>query len=119
MAYQSSKQPHCRCCGKPIPKYTDNVYVRHSDDLGPRLSGQVEGPLFTKADCQAKTNHQVMSVAYEHGERRVWKFSTWDGESYVDEFFCKGTCATRLAYVMARGGHCTVAYNDAVKKARA
>lgn len=48
--------------------------------------------------------------------RLVSGFSTWDGESYADEFFCNGKCALRFAYVMARDGHCTVAYNNAKRK---
>jgi hypothetical protein len=50
--------------------------------------------------------------------RLVSSFTVWDGESYVDEFFCNGKCATRFAYVMARAGYRTTDYDAAVKRDR-
>ncbi len=114
-------RPLCHCCGKPIPKRTDLHWVRDADSLteGGTLK-YVLGPLYSKADCQRNANQEVVSVSYmsRKDERRVASFTTWDGESYVDEFFCKGTCATQFAYVMARAGRCTNLYNEAVAKQR-
>lgn len=102
-------RPLCVCCGKPIPKRTDLVWVRDPDSIQGGVQPHVAGPLYSKADCQRLSNHQVASVSYmpRHGERRVSHFTVWNGESYVDEFFCKGSCANRFAYVMARAGRCT------------
>lgn len=125
-------RPLCRCCGKPIPKRTVayTVYLtaekaeevnRWHANCGHQWSRAVAGPLHNKAECQAKVNGQVVSVSYggrsEGGQidkRRVGHFTVWDGESYADEFFCKGSCATRFAYVMARAGRCTNLYSQAV-----
>lgn len=111
-------RPLCHCCGKPIPKRTELVWVRDPDSVQGGVSKHVSGPLHSKTDCQRHVNQQVVSVSYmpRNGERRVSHFTTWDGESYVDEFFCKGSCATQFAYVMARAGRCTNFYNEAIAK---
>lgn len=113
--------PLCRYCGQPIPKRTQHIWVRDADRLmdgGP--TKYVLGPLYTKADCQRHSNHQVVSVSYrtpgappDGGRRRVSHFTVWDGESYADEFFCKGACAQLFGRLMARGGHCTTLYTEA------
>lgn len=118
-----SEQPLCRHCGKPIAKHTESVYVRDPQGGSP-FSRAIEGPLYSKAECQERTNKQVISLRYYQkydyetdsrvGPRYVTSFNTWDGESYVDGSFCSGTCATKFAYLMARHGHCTKAYNEAM-----
>jgi hypothetical protein len=110
--YRSNKQPACRFCGAPIAKFTESHSVAWR-------SGQV---LRTIAECQALSNAQVVSVRYHEREpwadpegrlevratspegRFVTGFSTWDGESYIDEFFCNGAHAKRFAYQCARKG---------------
>lgn len=119
MPYESQTHPLCRCCGKPIPRFTRTIYVVGPNSV--QTKDVVVGPLYSKEDCQRHTNHRVVSVRYDDARhddpdqrRKVWRFTTWDGVSYEDEFFCKGTCATRFAYVMAHAGHCTVAYKNAL-----
>ena len=114
-------RPLCICCGKPIPKRTETYFVRDADRISEGgATKYVLGPLYSKADCQRHTNGSVTAVHYwpVNGERRVYYFSAWDGESYADEYFCKGSCATRFAYVMARAGRCTNLYNEAVSRQR-
>lgn len=100
-----SYQPLCNCCGAKIRKWTDNYYP-HRDARLP-----------DKAACQAKHNEKVVSVSYTYPEdwddnemrmkrtgepRYVWRYSTWDGESYIDSLFCSGTCETMFARNLAR-----------------
>jgi hypothetical protein len=121
MIFKSAIQPLCRSCGKPIRKHTETVYPRGDKVMGTA----VPSTLYSKADCQALTNKQVVSVSYHQGydfddkptgERWVWAFSTWDGESYVDRFFCGGPCRDRFAYACARIGKVLAPYNEAVAK---
>lgn len=117
MRYVSDVQPLCRYCGKPIGKHTITVFVKDAPskyDIADDWCRYVYGKLYSKADCQRHTNQQVVSVSYdreyyyENGRQRrvavgkeVHKFTTWDGRTYKDQFFCGGTCVQRFAYVMA------------------
>jgi len=67
----------------------------------------------TMADCQKLTNETVVSVEYQYetdsnyertGRRVVHSYSTWDGESYKDEFFCNGEHAKYFGYAAAHHG---------------
>lgn len=49
------------------------------------------------------------------GETIISAASVWDGESYVEEHFCKLACSATFGMVMAKAGHCTVAYLEARK----
>ena len=117
MAFKSPVQPLCRSCGKPIAKRTKMHSVRGS-----------EQPLRSKADAQKLTNERVIFLRYHTetdaymkptGKRRIWFFTTWDGESYVDEFFCTNNCAMRLAYACARVGKVLSGYKEAVEAGKA
>lgn len=103
--HKSLTQPLCRCCGKPIRKWTDNHYASDGHHVW-----------HTKAEVERASNERVVSVSYETvppneigylswalkrgaqaGERIIYRYSTWDGESYMDDLFCSGTCAERFA----------------------
>ena len=119
MRYRSHRQPLCRCCGNPIRKHTETV--------------QPKEVLKNKADCQRVSNYQVVSVSYrdvwsddpDTGERvrsrgTVFCFTTWDGITYEDEFFCTGSCAQRFGRFAAKHADvCTVAYVDALREQEA
>jgi hypothetical protein len=108
VAYRSATRPHCMQCGKAIAKFTDTVWVRsYPEARAPGLSRHILGPVYSKAECQARVNEEVVSVSYwvhaEGEERRhITHFSIWDGESWKDPFFCNGTCCQQYAYRMAR-----------------
>jgi hypothetical protein len=59
----------------------------------------------TKDECSRLTNETVVSVSKHHSGQHIEKFSTWDGESYEDEFFDNGRCAQKQGYAAARHGH--------------
>src|SRR5215813_1810657 len=113
VTHRDATPPLCVCCGKPIPKWTETVWVRREDDGYTASTGTtVYGVLRSKAECQARTNHKVVSVSYwgEGEKRHISHFGTWDGESYRDQWFCSGPCVDRFAYIMARAGRCTNLY---------
>lgn len=121
MTFKSPTQPLCRNCGRRIRKRTALVRVKEKPseydrpDLG--FSSYHYGVLHTKADCQRVSNQKVVSVDYHeiweddpssaYGDRTsrrgtVNTFTTWDGESYEDPYFCTGTCAKEFGYRAAR-----------------
>ena len=120
MAFKSRTPPLCHCCGKPIPKQNDWHFVSNTGEISHGYN--IAGPLYSKADCQRKTNHRVISLSYrtpfttKAEQRSVASFTTWDGESYKDEFFCSGPCIERFAYLMALAGRCSNLYNQAIAK---
>lgn len=110
--------PLCRCCGKPIPKRTVNHYPKPGHGKLPR----------SKEDCQRLTNHKVVSVSYHEDTPymrekgfagTVERFSTWDGESYTDDLFCKTACAEAFGRMAATlDAITTKAYVAAMKRRR-
>jgi hypothetical protein len=113
MTYKSPKQPHCLWCGTRIAKAT----TRHNV-VTPAMWRQSFREAYasmpkTIADCHKLTNEKVVSVDYQYeqdynfertGRRVVHSYSTWDGESYQDEFFCNGDHARQFGYAAAIHG---------------
>jgi hypothetical protein len=123
-----SAPPRCRYCGGAIAKRTerkrfaaeptqyktaDRGYVFYGDNGRPQ----------TAAEAQRYVNGRVVSI----GRERVWNdaqdatvdvgidwVGVWDGETYVDRFFCNGDHARLFGYVCARDGRATRAYNAAI-----
>lgn len=109
MTYKSDTQPRCRYCGKPIRKETHTYWfgqggnAGHSSDF---ITYRAEKPM-SKAEAQRLVNQQIVSVRREKypapGEETfVSQVTTWDGESYADEFFCSGEHARYFAYAVLR-----------------
>ena len=126
--FVSDTQPLCRGCDRPIAKWTESYNViehRHYRPDGP-AEGRAHVTRFgsaraidcpiprSKDDCQRLVNETVVNVQYskDPNDRYVVRFSTWDGESYRDEFFCTNNCAIALGYAMARKGWRLVANNE-------
>jgi hypothetical protein len=118
--------PLCRYCGAPIRKRTHTVYFgRAHDRLDDYLTERTERPT-SKEEAQRLLNHQIVSVRWTHGDRAAWsakvdydyicQVTTWDGERYVDPYFCNGEHARRFAYLFAKNGSATVDYTDARQK---
>lgn len=115
--FRSEHQPLCRNCGKPIAKHTESVY--------PTGTRNEDSGLYSKADCQKGRNDIVVSIEFSYetndyfertGHRWVSRFTVWDGETYIDQFFHNGECARKMGYLYARGGQATRAYNEALAK---
>ena len=121
MTHKSTTQPHCLWCGKRIAKRT----TRH-DVKGTGWAFKEGGPIVTREDLQKRTNGRIVSVKYHYenerhekmsqsiydnnyrrivsGQRTIHAYSTWDGESYVDPYFCNGDHARCFAYAAAKHG---------------
>ena len=109
-------QPLCRYCGEPIRKYTNTISLRTRKPGEDRLypSFQVATLPTTRAEAQrfTRNGHQIVRVKRTRRGNGISQFTTWDGESYVDEFFCNGSHARHFAYAAAQAGHRTKAYAE-------
>lgn len=111
----------CRYCGCDIPKVSVTHHLRYGDEGGkPANAYRVEREITDRAELARFTNHEIMSVRYTaHGDRfgrRIDTFTTWDGASFVDEFFCNGRHAKLFAYTLAREGRVMAEYNEALSQ---
>jgi hypothetical protein len=116
MIFKSPTQPLCRYCGGKIAKVTESVYFT---PVRPNISGliyeqAIKAAPHSRQEAQRHVNQQIVSVRWARKDvspdaRAIGEFiervSTWDGESYEDEFFCSAPHARRFAYVMARAGY--------------
>lgn len=100
-----SPRPTCPWCGKGLPKLTSTVWVglasveqryRPPDSPWSRHIWVVRRPR-SKAECEAFTDQQIVSLNYHRGE--VTRFGEWDGKSYwtASTPFCKPECALAFA----------------------
>lgn len=124
-----SVQPHCRWCGKPIPKHGTIVYVKeernkHDTALGRCIYIGKGKRLRSKAECVPFTNQTILSVRYSEERegydglvtgRYVYSFTEWDGETYADRFFCNGDHAKEMGYAAAEKGWSTKSYREKEK----
>jgi hypothetical protein len=116
MTYKSATPPHCLWCGKRIAKHTTRRYVITIAMWKQAFGDHYASLPKTLADCQKLTNEKVVSVDYQYetddtnyeykrtGRRVVHHYTTWDGESYQDEFFCNGDHARSFGYAAAHHG---------------
>ena len=101
-------RPLCRYCGKPIPKRTTTVIFEKTQeevDRHPMSQGwrYVLGQPPTKEEAQRLVNETIVSVKRHHADPSVISSAgIWDGESYVDPYFCNGQHAKDFAYMVAR-----------------
>lgn len=100
MTYQATAQPLCRTCGKPIKKVTHTHYFGQGNTHA--SSSYVtfhpgEAPT-DRAGIGQFTNQRVASVRWHVSRTKIERATTWDGESYVDEYFCADTCARAFGY---------------------
>jgi hypothetical protein len=121
VTYRSSKQPYCLWCHKRIPKTTTHHLTSKTT-----FEFTTSAPV-TLEDLKKLTNEQIVSVKYHYenesyedmtpaeiyakryvrhvsGRRTIYAYTTWDGLSYKDEFFCNGEHARTFGYAAARHG---------------
>lgn len=101
--------PLCRYCGKAIRKRTRTNWIeseRKPHMTNTSFSRHVicDEPPADIAACRKLTNELVVSVQRYQGGR-IRSFGSWDGVSYVDQFFCNGRHARLFAYAFARAGY--------------
>lgn len=108
-------RPLCRRCGKPIRKRT--VTMQFQRDRESRESHWIDSTANpkSKAEVQRLSNFEVVSIRWSEEKTYITQATVWDGESYVSRFFCTNTCAIGFAHIMARAGHATHAYAEALK----
>lgn len=132
MPFKSNVQPYCRCCGKPVAKTTEKVYFGPTNKMlnGAYFAVRSDDMPLTKEDAQRLLNEKVVSVKYYDPEKgtltsgvgspkHVESVTTWDGESYKDEFFCSDPCAVQMAYAFAAAGYSCKAYTAAMEARKA
>ena len=95
----------CIVCGRSIRKRIHDVSVRPmSDSAGGRTSPDLHADLRTKADCARHTNAPFIVSISRNRSGCVTRFGTWDGESFVDRYFCTNSCARSQGYASADSG---------------
>ncbi len=82
MRYVSQTQPFCRCCGKPIKKFTVTHYFGertfHADS-----DWAIYHPekVMNKQEAQRFINQRIVGIRY--GYNRNVMATVWDGETYT------------------------------------
>lgn len=128
---KSAIQPLCRFCGKPIRKWTTAVQFGREADGRPGIRSQyfAQRPEYphSKEEAQKLVNEKIVSTRWErgywaekHGQPYIDQVTVWDGESYMDLYFCTGEHAKEFAYaVAARNDMAMQAYWDALAEQKA
>lgn len=117
-------QPLCRCCGKPIAKRVTANWFRLPGTGGNNLDNRywkthyVDAYPTTREECQRLTNEVILTAKAGKNTGKISNFNSWDGESYVDPFFCKERCAADFGRMCARSGKGTIEYIAALEKQR-
>jgi hypothetical protein len=125
MPFVSQIQPLCRYCAAPIKKHTHTVWFGMNQMGQTGYSTHMPDKPKSKAEAQRLVNQQIVSIGWSHHwvqqdgrdvkvREYIDKITTWDGESYVDEFFCNAEHARWFGYAAVRGGNAMPAYHDAI-----
>lgn len=115
--FKSSRPVHCIVCTRPVRKRTVSCWVKTNPGYAGHSSDHIKTIIVdklptSKAECQRMVNSgEVVSVRRDV-EGGIDHFTTWDGESYEDQFFCTGSCAKRFGYICAEAGQATKKYNE-------
>ncbi len=95
----------CIVCGRAIRKRVVDIMVLPvTGTTGHSIRVDVEADLRTKADCARHTNAPFIVAIRRNREGFVTRFGTWDGESFVDRYFCTNSCAQSQGYASADSG---------------
>lgn len=104
MTFKSPTRPYCRCCGAPIPKETHSHWFGQISPSNTDYSTNHPEEPHTLEEAQRLLNQQLVSVRYwGRDDKRIVHYATsWDGESYRDEFFHSQECAAAFGRMAAR-----------------
>lgn len=96
---------HCIVCGRAIAKRTQEVRVQPTsfNHTANFMTAQVQADLHSIEDCRRYTNAPYI-ISTRRRQGLITAFSTWDGESYRDKFFCTNRCAMDQGYASAHHG---------------
>lgn len=121
MTHKAPVQPLCRFCGEGVRKATHTVYFGHSRHRVDDYSTERQEKPTSREEAQRLLNQSIVSVSWAmdwssgKGQRDyIRKVTTWDGESWIDPFFCKGEHARDFGYAAARGGQVMAEYRIAL-----
>jgi hypothetical protein len=100
-------RPLCRFCGNPIAKTTVTVQFVENGSNTNSPSGnwrQRVGAPRTREEAQRFVNEPIQTVKFlgDGDDKRIVKLTAWDGESYLDEHFCKDSCAQFFGRMIAK-----------------
>jgi hypothetical protein len=113
-------RPRCIVCGKPIAKRFGALWFQRSTDGSPaspfasattpkpdgtRINQTLylDHPPTTKDEAARYVNQPIQRIIGMHNGY-ISGVTTWDGESYIDRFFCRDKCAVRQGYASAHHG---------------
>lgn len=104
------KIPHkryCIVCARPIKKRVSEIRVQpiSLDHTANFMTAHINADLRTLDDCRRHTNAPFIISTRRRDGDLITAFTTWDGESYVDQYFCRNVCAVRQGYAAASHGH--------------
>lgn len=123
--FKSDTQPHCRCCAKPIKKVTEQHWFGRTRDKAEYYSIEHTAKPLSRAEAQAITGGNVVSVSWslkyaslgaEGTKDYIDGANVWDGETYQDEFFCTLRCAAEMGRAVAAKGWEFPAYSEVMRK---
>lgn len=119
-------QPLCRFCGCKIRKLTATAYFGKRDSNLSQLWREYSNRPRSKEEIAKLTNLRVMHVRWTKegqfateraGHLFIERATLWDGESYIDDFFCSDKHAKAFGYLLAEKGHATMAWQVATEAA--
>jgi hypothetical protein len=109
--------PLCRCCGKPIKKVTHTYWFGRGQRRDDDFSTEVPEKPASREEAQRLVNQKIVSLQwYDEKREWVWRATTWDGQTYVDQYFCTLRCAADLGVAVARQGWKMPAYDAALER---
>jgi len=114
-------RPRCIVCGKPIAKRYSVVWFRQPQEgapasvFGPAIEPSPDGTRvgdtwflaqrpINKEEAQRYSNHAIQRIIGWQGDA-ITGATYWDGESYMNQYFCKDKCAVAQGYASAHHGH--------------
>jgi hypothetical protein len=98
--FASKIQPYCRTCGRAIKRYTITNFFGYANLQNSSSSRYHAEEIKTRDEAARQLNERV--VSFRKGYRGKAIVGTWDGESYVDPYFCTERCAATFGRMAAR-----------------